>query len=167
MATPSPTNQYLATRVLTARPEELRMMLLDGALKFARQGREGLVARNYESCFNGFSRCRDILFELLSTMKPAPNPELVQRLGALYGYMISRLLQASTERDLAKADEVIGLIEYECETWRLVMDKHAQEQRAAASAAAQAADAARTPASPLPAPVAPGDPVAPSFSFQG
>lgn len=164
MANQSPASRYLASRVMTARPEELRMMLLDGALRFARQGREGLVARNYETCFNGFSRCRDILFELLSTMKPAANPELVQRLGALYGYMISRLLQASTERDLAKADEVIGLIEYECETWRLVMDEFAQEQRTAAASTAQAADAARAPA---PAPIVPGDPGAPSFSFQG
>lgn len=137
--------QYLATKVMTARPEELRLMLLDGAIRFARQGREGLGARNYEASFNGFSRCRDILFELMVTMKPQGNPELVSRLTSLYSYMISRLLQASTERDAVKADEVIGLLEYERETWSKLMDQLAAERaptRPAAAAAVGTADPA-------------------------
>ena len=40
--TVKPVNEYLRTRVLTASPEELRLMLLDGALKYAMQAREGL-----------------------------------------------------------------------------------------------------------------------------
>ena len=66
----NPANAYLRTKVLTASPEELRLLLLDGAIKFARQGREGLAARNYEASFNGISQCRNIVLELLTTIKP-------------------------------------------------------------------------------------------------
>ncbi|MEO1059304.1 MAG: flagellar export chaperone FliS, partial [Actinomycetota bacterium] len=35
---PQGPNPYLKTKVMTASPEELRLMLYDGALKFCRQG---------------------------------------------------------------------------------------------------------------------------------
>lgn len=132
-------NHYLATKVLTAKPEELRLMLLEGAVKFARQGREGLATKNFEATFNGFSRCRDILFELMNTMKPHGDPALTGRIASLYGYLVSRLLEASTERSLEKADEVISLLDYERETWVMVMAKLAEERRAAAGAPAPSA----------------------------
>jgi len=116
-------NAYLATRILTATPEQLRMMLLEGAVKFAKQGREGMVAKNYEAVFNGFTRCRAILVELVSTMKPAPDAELYARLSALYLFMMSRLLESSHERSVTKADEVIKLLEYERETWSMLIEK--------------------------------------------
>jgi flagellar protein FliS len=99
MATPqNQANAYLATKVMTATPTELRLMLLDGAVRFCRQGRDGLAARDFEASFNGFTRCRAIIIELLTTMKPDPNdPGLVERLRALYTYMISRLVTASRE----------------------------------------------------------------------
>ena len=39
-------NAYLRTKVMTASPAELRLMLLDGAIKFANQAREGLQAKD-------------------------------------------------------------------------------------------------------------------------
>lgn len=124
-------NQYLATKVLTASPQELRMMLLDGAVRFCTQGRDGLSSRNFEQAFNGFSRTRAILVELITTMKDVPQGEdnsLVERLRALYTFMISRLVTASHEKSVAAADEVLGLLQYEAQTWRLVMERASAEQ---------------------------------------
>ena len=42
-------NAYLRTQVMSASPAELRMMLLDGAVKFARQGRQGLAEQNHDA----------------------------------------------------------------------------------------------------------------------
>ncbi|CAN5729218.1 hypothetical protein BH11PLA1_BH11PLA1_05800 [soil metagenome] len=128
---PKQTNAYLANRVLAASPAELRLMLLDGALKFATQGRDALAAKNFEGCFNAFTRCRAILVELVSGMKPHPNPELYHRLTALYMFMIARLLQASHDKDAAKAEEVMTLLSYERETWVLAMEKAVKEAPAA------------------------------------
>lgn len=116
-------NAYLATKILTATPEQLRLMLLEGALKFCRQGRDGLANKNYEAVFNGFSRCRAILVELVTTMKPEPDRELYERLSSLYLFMMSRLMESSHERNIEKADEVIKLLDYERETWVMLIEK--------------------------------------------
>lgn len=125
-------NQYLATKVMTASREELRAMLLDGAVRFCTQGRDGLAAKNYEQAFNGFTRTRAIIVELITTMKPDQTPgadnSLVEQLRALYTYMLSRLVTASHEKNTAIADEVINLLSYERETWSLLMATVAAEQ---------------------------------------
>jgi flagellar secretion chaperone FliS len=117
------TNAYLANKVLSAKPEELRLMLLDGALKFCRQGRDALERKDFEGVYNGFQRTRAILVELISTMKPEPDPVLYQRLSSLYLFMISHLLESSHSKDVTKANEVIKLLEYERETWVMLMKK--------------------------------------------
>jgi flagellar secretion chaperone FliS len=126
----SPTNAYLRTKVLTASPEELRLMLLDGALKFAHQGREGLVARNHEQSYNGISQCRDIVLELLTTIKPQFDPALCARVKDIYSFLYTQLVDASMEKSIPKLDGVIKVLEYERETWALLIDQLARERAA-------------------------------------
>jgi flagellar secretion chaperone FliS len=126
----NPANAYLRTKVLTASPEELRLMLLDGAIKFARQGRDGLATRDYEASYNGISQCRNIVLELLTSIKPEPDPALAERVRAVYTFMYTELVKASMEKDLVKLDAVIKLLEYERETWALLMQKLADERGA-------------------------------------
>jgi flagellar protein FliS len=121
-------DSYLATKVMTASPAELRLMLLDGAIKFATQGRDGLLEKNYEGMFKGFSRCREILLELSTTMRrDVGDPTLVDRMQGLYTFMMTRLLESSTGRDRVPADEVIRLLEFERETWVMLMEQLASE----------------------------------------
>lgn len=122
------TNAYLRTKVLTAKPEELRLMLLDGAIKFARQGREGLAAKDYEASYNGISQCRNIVIELINTIRPEVDPELCERVRSLYAFFYSELVTASFEKDIARLDKVIGLLEYERETWVMLMEQLASER---------------------------------------
>ncbi|MBX3357163.1 MAG: flagellar export chaperone FliS [Phycisphaeraceae bacterium] len=121
-------NPYLRTKILTASPEELRLMLLDGAVRFARQGRDALGTKNYEAVYNGFQRCRDILVELITSTRPEVDPDLCAKVSSLYTYMYTELTSASLEKDQTKADHVIQLLEYERETWRMLMDKLAGER---------------------------------------
>lgn len=135
MTQTAPVNAYLRTKVLTASPEELRLLLLDGAIKFARQGREGLASRNYEASYAGISQCRNIILELINTMRPEHDPVLCERIGALYTFLYSELVTASLERDIARLDRVIELIEYERETWAMLMQQLATERAGANPAA--------------------------------
>ncbi len=128
MATGPEPNPYLKTKVMTADRGQLRLMLFDGALKFAEQGRQGLVARDYEAAFNGISRCQQILAELLSSLKPQHAPELCQKLAGLYTFMVTRLMAASHQRNPAIVEEVIKLLEYERQTWTMLLDKLAREK---------------------------------------
>jgi flagellar protein FliS len=131
-------NAYLRTKVMSASPAELRLMLMDGAIKFASQAREGLEKKDYEQSFAGFSQCRAIVLELLTTIRPEPNPELADRVKALYTFIYRELVDASFEKDQKKLAKVIELLEYERETWAMVMERAAAEQ-AYGSASTQAA----------------------------
>lgn len=139
---------YLQTKVMSASPEELRLMLLDGAIKFCRQGRDGLAARNYEACHNGFSRCRAILVELISSMRTEIDPALCERLTGLYVFMINQLIEASHTRDATKADKVVELLEYDRETWIQLMERLAQERSSALAARARATGVPEAPLEP-------------------
>lgn len=130
----NPANAYLRTKVMTASPEELRLMLLDGAIKFARQGRDGLAARDFEASYNGISQSRDIVLELLTTIKPQYDPELCERVKAVYSFIYTEMVSASMEKSIPKLESVIKLLEYERETWSLLIDQLVVERNGAAKA---------------------------------
>lgn len=123
------TNPYLRTKVMTASPAELRLMLLDGAIKFLQQGKAGLEAKDYEASYNGISRTQSILMELINALRPEHAKELCTKLSGLYTFMYTRLIAAATDRDPAIAQEVLDLLQYERETWRLVMDQQAAAEK--------------------------------------
>ena len=124
---PNPVNPYLKTKVMTASPAELRLLLLDGAIKFAELGRDGLVAKDYEKSFKNISRAEDIVMELLEALKPEVDPDLCEKLKSLYVYLYLELVRASSEKDVARIEEVIRLLRYERETWQLAMAQLASE----------------------------------------
>lgn len=130
--TTSPANSsagvYLRTRILTASPEELRLMLLEGAVKFARQGTEALQQKHYEQAFEGLSRCREIVFELLTTIREDIDAELAANAKALYAFIYRTLVEGTHEKEIAKLAKVIELLEFERETWVLLMKRLAEER---------------------------------------
>lgn len=134
-ATANTANAYLRTKVLTASPEELRLMLLDGAIKFLRQGRDGLERKDHEASYDGLSKCRNILLELMNSVRPDIAPELCSRVTGLYTFMYTRLVEAGFERDVNKADKVLEMLEFERETWVLAMRKAAEERQSPGAAA--------------------------------
>ncbi len=134
--TDTPVNAYLRTKVMTAPREELRLMLLDGAVKFASQAREGLARKDFESVYNGVTQCRDIIVELMTTVRDDVDPDLAGKVRALYGYLYNELTTANLEKDLAKFDGVINLLAYERETWQLLIQKFRAERSEATAEAA-------------------------------
>ena len=116
-------NHYLRTRVLTASPQQLRLMLYDGAIKFCRRGREGLKRGDYDQMYDGVSRAQRIVLELAAGLHHAVEPDLCERMAALYDYLYRRLVDVNTRRDPAAIDDCLELLEHERQTWRMVMDR--------------------------------------------
>ena len=140
-------NAYLRTRVMTASPEELRLMLIEGSIRFAHQAADGLDARDFESAHSGFTQCRAIVLELMNTIRPEHNPELAERVRGLYTFLYSELVDASFEKDSGKVRRVIELLDYERETWVMLMRKVAEERGQAPKPAA--AMPAAVPSEPM------------------
>ena len=119
----APTNPYLRTRIMTASPEQLRLMLYDGALRFARQGRAAIERGEFETSYNAIARAKRIVLELGNSLNHDANPELCQRLASLYTYVYRLLTDANMTRQLPPLDEAIELIGYERETWQMYIDR--------------------------------------------
>lgn len=133
-------NAYLRTKVMTAPPEELRLMLLDGAIRFGKQAAEGLRSRNHELAHAGFTQARSIVVELMTTMRPEVDPELCERVRSLYGFIFRQLVDASLERDESKLEKAMEVLAYERDTWAMLIEK-LRAERAAPPQAAPAAPA--------------------------
>lgn len=119
--------EYLRTKVLTASPAELRLLLLDGAIRFGEQAREGLEQKNPEQAYDGSRQCRAILTELTSGLRTEISPELCERLSSLYLFLYKNLVEAMSERDSEGVRKVVEILTYERETWRLAMEKLGEE----------------------------------------
>ena len=120
---------YFRAKVMSAKPEELRMLLLDGAVRFARQAEEGLRNKKYEHSYNGITKCRDIIVELMTTIREDHNPELAKNVRALYTFIFNEITEANLERSALRMQKVVQLLEYERETWALLLEQLASGTR--------------------------------------
>jgi flagellar protein FliS len=123
-------NEYLRNAVLTATPEQLLLMLYDGAIRYARQGLEGIENRDWEKAFLGFSRAQKIMLELLNSLNYDVNRELCTRVAGLYNYIYRHLVSACAERSVSAAKEALRFLEYQRETWVMLIDKLRSERAA-------------------------------------
>ncbi len=127
---PETAMSYLRSQVMSASPAELRLLLLDGAIRFAHQGRQGLIDKNYEQSFEGISQCRAIITELAVGVDRQVDPDLCDRVTSLFMFMFGELTQASMEKDPGRVQSVIELLEFERETWKLAIDRVKQDKTA-------------------------------------
>ncbi len=114
---------YLRAKVMSAKPEELRMLLLDGAVRFARQGEDGLRNKNYENAYNGITKCRDIIVELMTSIRDEVNPELAKNVRGLYTFLFNEITEANMSKSADRMSKVVELLEYERETWALLLEQ--------------------------------------------
>lgn len=118
-----PRETYFETQVLTATPQKLQLMLLDGALRFGRQAadhwREGRIYEGGEALIG----CQRIVAELLRSMKPEMAPALVEKVSDVYRFVFRTLVEAGMKRDAGKLAEAMRLLDIERETWRQVCER--------------------------------------------
>ena len=124
---------YLRTRVLTATPEQLQMMLYDGALRFGEQARLALEKNNYEESYNNISRIQKILTELQCTLKHDVAPDLCSKLAALYTFAYKKLIDANITHNLGSLAEAMDVLKFQRDTWALLLDQMGKQKAAAAA----------------------------------
>lgn len=120
---PSARSHYLEAEVLTATPQKLQLMLIEGAVRFVARTRlfwqEG---RNDEAC-ETLIRSQQIVTQLLAALNDQIEPEIVRRVASIYLFVFRTLVDANLHRDPAKLDEVTRVLEIERETWRQLCEK--------------------------------------------
>jgi flagellar protein FliS len=122
MSTTAP-NSYLRDAILTATPEQLQLMLYDGAIRFARQGRDALVAKDYETSFERLSRAQAVVSEMETGLRHEINPDLCDRMAAVYRFIYRKLVDGSVNRDPSHVADALKVLQIERETWAMLIDK--------------------------------------------
>ena len=131
---PNPALNYLRTRVLTATPEQLQMMLYDGAIRFAEQAKAALQAKDFEKSYNMISRVQKIITEMSCTLKHDVYPELCGKLASLYNYAYRKLIEANIDHKPEPLDDALEVLRYQRETWALLLDQLGKQKAGLAAA---------------------------------
>jgi flagellar protein FliS len=113
---------YLESKVLTAPPQRLHLMLIEGAQRFGRQAEEALRRDETEAAAAPLMRLLDVMGELLAGVRQK-RTELNLKIADFYWFLFRRISLAKINGDAAALTEVLGLLEYERQTWQLVCDK--------------------------------------------
>lgn len=126
-------DQYLETQVLTAPPEQLHMLVVDGALRFARLGVQALGEANYELSHESFSRSREFVNELINGLKADGDEAMVVNLQAVFGFVYRALVDADGARDAQAATDAIKILQQHRQTWVELMEKVNSERPASST----------------------------------
>ena len=110
---------YRESSVLTASPEQLVVMLYDGAGRFLRQAEAALGEGAVEHAHDRMNRGEAIVDELLATLD-MDQGQIAERLQAIYVYCKRCLIEARLERDASKIRLVVRLLTELREAWAQV-----------------------------------------------
>lgn len=128
---PQAAQNYLRTKVFTATPEQLQLMLYDGALRFGEQAKAALEKKEFENSYNMISRVQKIITEMNGSLKHDVAPELCGKLAALYNFVYRKLVEANIEHKVEAIDEALGILRYQRETWVMLLDQLGKTKAAA------------------------------------
>jgi flagellar secretion chaperone FliS len=136
----APTHEYLKTTVMTASPEMLTLMLWDGAIRFAEQGKDAIARKDIEGSYKALVRSQRIITELTANLRHDVDPDLCGKLAGLYNFIYRRLVDANLTKNMQTVDEALEIMRHQRQTWVMLMDKLAK-QRAGEAGATVAANA--------------------------
>jgi flagellar protein FliS len=107
---------YRDTSVLTASPEQLVVMLYDGAIRFLRQAEVAMGEHAWQHGFERLGRGEAIIDELQATLN-MDTGEIAERLQAIYIFCKRCLVEARLQRSPEKIGHVVALLGDLREAW--------------------------------------------------
>jgi flagellar protein FliS len=122
---------YRNSAVLTATPEQLVVMLYDGAVRFLRQAEVAMREGAWLHSFEKLGRGEDIIDELLATLNMDAG-EISERLQAIYVFCKRTLIEARIQRASEKIGQVAALLASLREAWAKLAEQAAAQAPASA-----------------------------------
>lgn len=116
----SPYTAYQSTNVHTADQKTLILMLYDGLIRFLNKAIVKIEAREIEAAHNYLVRSREIVAELLATLRPEKAGEVGENLKRLYVYAFNRIVEANLRKDPEMVREVIRIASTLREGWAAI-----------------------------------------------
>lgn len=112
--------QYQNSKILTASPAELTLMLYEGAIKFCNIAILAIEKKDVEKAHNNIMKAQRIIEEFRSTLDH--KYAVAEDFDRVYVYLLQRLLQANIKKDVEILEEVNTHLRSMRDTWKQVME---------------------------------------------
>ncbi|HCL01166.1 MAG TPA: flagellar export chaperone FliS [Lachnoclostridium phytofermentans] len=113
---------YQGTKINTASPAELTLMLYEGAIKFCNKALYGLEQNDFTKVNENLVKAQKIVTELRSTLDF--KYPISREFDTVYDYINRRLVDANIKKDTEILEEALEYIRQMRDTWKEVMKKN-------------------------------------------
>ena len=111
--------QYNNSKVMTASPAELTLMLYEGAIRFCNMAINGIEQKDIEKSHNNIVKAENIIDYLQATLDM--KYPVAQEFENIYVYLGRRLVEANLKKDKEILEEVCEHLRSVRDTWKEVM----------------------------------------------
>lgn len=111
--------QYNNSKIMTASPAELTLMLYEGAIKFTNIAIIGIEQNNVQKAHDNIMKTQRIIEEFQITLNH--DYPVAKDFEAVYSYIMTRLVQANMKKDKAILEEVLVHLRTMRDAWKTVM----------------------------------------------
>lgn len=119
MALPNAYAAYNNSKVLTASPAELTLMLYEGAIKFCNIAISGIENKDIEKAHINIRKTEKIIEEFIRTLDD--RYPVSKDFENVYTYLLRRLFEANCAKDKEILEEVLVHLRGMRDTWKEVM----------------------------------------------
>jgi len=109
-------NVYKNNSVNYASKDQLLIMLVDGAVKFAKMSRQAILDKDIQKAHVNLIKTQDIFIELIVTLD-VEKAEWTKELMQIYTFIKDKLVEANMKKDIKIMDEILPLIEEVRDLW--------------------------------------------------
>ncbi len=124
MAVPSAYAQYNNSKILTAKPAELTLMLYEGAIKFCNIALMAEENHDIPKAHDNIVKVQKIIDYLRQTLDMSYT--VAQDFENIYSYLSDRLIEANVSKDPEILAEVSTHLHSVRDNWKMVMEKVAK-----------------------------------------
>lgn len=119
MPLPNAYAQYNNSKILTATPSELTLMLYEGAIKFCNIAISAVQQKDIEKAHKNIQKTQKIIehFRMTLDMKYP----VAKEFDTVYDYIYRRLVEANMKKNQTVLDDALKHIKTMRETWKEVM----------------------------------------------
>ncbi len=112
---------YGKSRIMTASPAELTLMLYEGAIKFCNIAIMAVEKNEIEKAHNNIRKVEDIITEFQATLDH--KYPIAKEFDNVYEYLQQRLREANAKKDKEILQEILVHLRTMRDTWKEVMRK--------------------------------------------
>jgi len=110
-------NTYKSNSVNFASKDQLLLMLVDGASKFSKIGRQAILDKDVKKAHENIVKTQNIFYELMATLDVSKGGQWAESLMKVYEFITRRLTDANIKKNEEIMNEIIPLIEDVRDTW--------------------------------------------------